>query len=63
MVTVQGCLQEVPPDNSGSHDLDIRYVDETAATYLDAVDKLQATIPDGWRLLYVRTTDPATPTR
>lgn len=55
-VTVAACIQQVPPDATGKHDLERKDIEASADTYLDAVAKVEGQVPDGWRVLYVRTT-------
>lgn len=57
MTTVAACIQQIPPDRKGTHVLDMRDIEATAETYLDAVAAVEAQVPDGWRVIYVRTLD------
>lgn len=54
MVTVTACIQQIPPDNSGLHVLDVDEITQTGEDYLTAVAAAEAKVPDGWRVLYVR---------
>lgn len=48
-------LEQTPPDGSGKHDMPTREVKIEAPTYDDARTQLAADLPDGWRVLWVRT--------
>lgn len=54
--TLEASIETTPPDNSGpgpDHRYDTLTV--TADTYRDALAQVRAQVPDGWRLVYVRT--------
>jgi hypothetical protein len=53
--TVVACIQEIPPDASGTHALAMRDLSASAEDYLSAVEKAEAQVPEGWRVIYVRT--------
>lgn len=60
--TVIACIQQIPRDNAeaGADDpLDVQEISATAEDYLSAVDEVHTHVPEGWRVLYVRTDGPA----
>lgn len=57
MVTVNACIQQIPPDASGAHKLEVSEISEAAENYLSAVAAVESKVPPGWRVLYVRTLD------
>lgn len=62
MVTVTACIQQTPPDASGLHEVATDEITETAEDYLTAVAAAEAKVPEGWRVLYVRTHEPSAAT-
>lgn len=54
--TVIACVQQVPSDKADDAEvvLGMRDVSATAETYLEAVAQVEAQVPEGWRILYVR---------
>lgn len=55
-ITVTAIAETIPPDHTGvGHDPQQREVRATADTYSDALDKLRADLPDGFRLCWVKT--------
>lgn len=59
--TVIACIQQVPQgDAEGSAEgeaLEVKEISATAEDYLSAVDEVHARVPEGWRVLYVRSQD------
>lgn len=67
--TVIACIQQVPQDtaaNDAAHDLQgsaapedlaVQEISATAEDYLTAVDEVHSRVPEGWRVMYVRTDD------
>ncbi|WP_251151374.1 hypothetical protein [Cellulosimicrobium sp. Marseille-Q4280] len=49
---VRATIQQIPPDNSGKHDLESRdIVIRDVATYEEGRDLAYAQVPDGWRVI------------
>lgn len=48
-------LEQIPPDGSGKNGMPTRETTIEAPTYDDARVQLAADLPDGWRVLWVRT--------
>lgn len=57
MITVLVGLKEIPPDHTGHHELATREVQESAATYEEALERIRAGMPEGWRINYIRVPD------
>ncbi|MBB2925491.1 hypothetical protein [Cellulomonas cellasea] len=56
MITVVAMTETLPPDHTGHRpDRQTGEVRETAATYEQARDRILAELPDGWRVLNLRT--------
>lgn len=47
-------FREAPPDHRGGHELQCEDIGVTATSYDDAIGKVHARLPEGWRVLYVR---------
>lgn len=56
--TVIACIQQVPSgDGVEAADdpaLEVKDISATAEDYLSAVDAVESQVPEGWRVLYVR---------
>ncbi|MNW69252.1 hypothetical protein D3C74_482200 [compost metagenome] len=48
-------LEQTPPDGTGKNDMPTREVKVEASSYDEARDQLFSDLPDGWRVLWVRT--------
>lgn len=49
---VRATIQQIPPDNSGTHDLESRDIAvEDATSYEEGRDRLYAQVPEGWRVI------------
>ena len=56
MITVVAMTETIPPDHTGAHPgRQTGEVRESAATYEQARDRILAELPDGWRVLNLRT--------
>ncbi len=52
VMLVRATIQQIPPDNSGKHDLESRdIVIRDVATYEEGRDLAYAQVPDGWRVI------------
>jgi hypothetical protein len=47
-------IGEVPPDHKGGYQLASDAISTTADTYEAALEQLQRTVPEGWRILSIR---------
>lgn len=47
-------LQEKPPDHRGGYQLQREDIEVTAPSYDDAISQVDARLPAGWRVLFVR---------
>lgn len=56
VITLQAIVETVPPDHTGvDPDRQVRDVEVRGETYEAARDALEAQVPDGHRLVWVRT--------
>ncbi|MGW8566686.1 hypothetical protein [Isoptericola sp. NPDC055881] len=49
-------VETIPPDNSGTHETQVREVEVEAATYEEGMAALRAQLADGERLITIRVT-------
>lgn len=55
--TLEALVETIPPDNTGSDpQRRTETLTVTADTYAEAYAQVRDQIPDGWRLVHVRTT-------
>lgn len=54
VLTMTAVFREAPPDHRGGHELQCEDIGVTATSYDDAIGKVHARLPEGWRVLYVR---------
>lgn len=56
------CIQQVPQGDSENPGegaaLEMQEISAEAESYLDAVEEVHARVPEGWRVLYVRSESP-----
>ena len=56
VITVVALTETIPPDHTGHHpDRQAGEVRQSAATYEEARDRIFAELPDGWRVIHLRT--------
>lgn len=56
VITVVALTETIPPDHTGHHpDRQAGEVRQSAATYEEARDRIFAELPEGWRVLNLRT--------
>lgn len=57
MITVRACIQQIPQELPSPVPLEMREIEASAPTYLEAVDRVEGEVPEGWRILYVSPAD------
>ena len=54
MLTITAAVQEIPPDHRGGYELERDDPSAYAATYDEALERIQEQLRPGWRVLSLR---------
>lgn len=58
MLTITARIQQTPPDHRDGYELGLAELERSAPSYDQAIDQVRTSVPDGWRILFVRVDRP-----